>query len=338
MSERRFSVAVVGATGIVGQELVNVLDQRLFPVRALALYASARSAGDEVTCGGVTARVGLLGQAHFGDTDIVFLAAGDEISAVWAPRAAEAGAVVIDTSHLFTADPDVPLVIPELNPGAVADYRERSIIVSPDAVAIAIAVALAPIHAAAGITRIVATAIESVSGAGKAGVDEMQLQTIELLNGRDADITVFPQRIAFNLIPQNGPLLAGGRSSTETHCVTALQRLLEGVLSVSVTRVRAPIFFGTGIAVNIETTQSLSADEVRATLRQSPGVVLFDTEEEPQYTSPADIIGEDATYVGRVRADELNNQIDLWIALDNTRKGSSVNAVQIAEVLAREYL
>lgn len=338
MTERRVSIAVVGATGVVGQELLNVLEQRLFPIGSLALYASARSAGDEVSCGGVKARVGLLGQAHFGETDIVFLVAGEEISATWAPRAAEAGAVVIDTSQLYTADPDVPLVVPELNPGAIADYRERSIIASPDAVAIALAVALAPLHAAAGITRIVATAIEPVSGAGKAGVDEMQAQTIELLNGREVESTAFPQRIAFNLIPQVGSFLAGGRSNSEAYSVLALQRLLEGVPSISVTRVRAPFFFGTGIAVNIETTQPLSADEVRATLRQSPGIVLFDTEEEPQYTSPADVVGQDATYVGRVRADEANSQIDLWIALDNTRKGSSVNAVQIAEILIHEYL
>lgn len=338
MNERKFSVAVVGATGIVGRELTNILDQRLFPLAELHLYASARSAGDVVICGPLTSRVGLLGQARFTGTEIVFFAAGEQISAEWVPRATEAGAVVIDTSLLFAADADVPLIVPEVNAAEMGSYVERNVIVSPDAIAIAAAIALKPLHDAAGITHLVATTLEPVSGAGKVGIDEMQTQTVELMNGRDADISVFPQRIAFNLIPQIGEFLSGGRTSQEEQTCVALRRLLSDDLVIGLTRVRVPMFFGTAISASIETLQPLSAEEAREILRGAPGVLLYDQEDAPQYSSPADAIGEDATCVGRIRAHEATNRLDLWITIDNMRKGSALNAVQIAEILTRDYL
>ena len=268
----------------------------------------------------------------------MFFAAGEQISAEWIPRATEAGAVVIDTSLLFAADSDVPLIVPEVNAAEIGGYVERNVIVSPDAVAVALAIALKPLQDAAGITHLVATSLEPVSGAGKGGVDEMQTQTVELMSGRDAQIAVFPQRIAFNLIPQMGEFLAGGRTSQEEQTCVTLRRLLTDELVISLTRVRAPMFFGTAISVSIETTQPLSAEEAREILRRAPGILLYDQEDAPQYSSPADAIGEDATCVGRIRAHEAENRLDLWITIDNMRKGSALNAVQIAEILARDYL
>jgi len=338
MKERSFAVAVVGATGVVGQELINVLEQRLFPISELRLYASARSAGDTATCGGLTSRVGLLGQAQFGDSTVVFFAAGEQVSAEWIPRAMEAGAVVIDMSSLFVMDNDVPLIVPEINAAEIGDYVGRGMIASPDPIATALAIALKPLHDAAGIQRVVVTTLEPVSGAGKGGIDEMQTQMVELLNGRDTEIGVFPQRIAFNVIPRIGDFLSGGRSSQEELTCVALRRLLTPDAMISLTRVRVPVFFGTGISVSVELAQPLAPDEAREILRGARGVLLTDEEEAPQYMTPADVIGEDATCIGRIRANEAANQLDLWITIDNTRKGSAVNAVQIAEILTREYL
>ncbi len=338
MSERRFTVAIVGATGMVGQELVQALEQRLFPLAGLHLFASARSAGDTVICGSISSRVGLLAQAQFQDADIAFFAAGEQVSAEWVPRATEAGAVVIDTSSLFTGDTDVPLVVPEVNASAIEDYLARSLIISPDPVASALAVVLKPLHDAAGIVRVVATSLEPVSGAGKAGVDELQTQLVELLNGREAEVAVFQQRIAFNAIPAIGEFLAGGRTQHEEVSCLALRRLLASDVMIHLTRTRIPTFFGMGISASIELSQSLSPEEAREILRSAPGILLLDEEAAPQLSTPTDAIGQDATCVSRVRANEEVNQLDLWITIDNTRKGSSVNAVQIAEILAREYL
>ena len=338
MKKAAYSIAVVGATGLVGTEIVNVLAERQFPVGDLQLYASLRSAGDEVQCGTLSARVELLEGAHFEDSDLVFLAAGDQVSAEWLERAATS-AVVIDTSQLFVGDTDVPVVVPEVNAAALAGHANRGLVVSPNAPAIALAVVLNPLHAAAGITGIVATTLEPVSGAGRAGIEELQQQTVELMQGRSVEPTVFPHRIAFNLLPQIGEFLAGGGSRDEEQTAVAVRRLLEvPELPISVTRVRAPLFYGMALALHVETGERLSAAQAQEILRTAPGVLLQDDVTAQLYPTAAEAVGLDATLVGRVREHETSNALELWLAIDNIRKGSAVNAVQIAEVLIRDYL
>jgi aspartate-semialdehyde dehydrogenase len=340
MQKSAYSVAVIGATGLVGQEILSVLEQRLFPLGELRLYASLRSAGDAVSCGGLTTRVEPLDGAHLVGTDILFLAASEQVSAEWLARASDAGAVVIDMSQLFADDPDIPVVVPEVNPADVADYVTRGVIASPDAPAIALAVALKPLHESARLLRVVATTFEPVSGLGRAGIAELQQQTIELMNGRSIDApAVFPRRVAFNVIPHAGEMLAGGRTSHERQTITALRRLLDAPdLPVSVTRVRVPLFFGSGLAVNVETEARLTATSARDLVRVAPGVLLQDDAAAGAYPTPVDAVEQDATVAGRIREDETMNVLDLWLAIDNLRKGSAVNAVQIAELLIRDYL
>ena len=338
MKKSAYSVAIVGATGLVGGEIIAALEERLFPISDLQLYASLRTAGEDARCGDLTARVEPLDGAHFGDTDIVFFAAPEQVSAEWITRATEAGAVVIDTSPLLADDPEVLLVVPEVNAADLVGYADRGVIVSPDALTIALAVTLKPLHAAATITRVVASTFEPVSGAGRAGIEELQQQTVELMAGRSVESVVFPRRIAFNALPQVGELLAGGRSRDEQTTINAVRRLLgEAELPLSITRVRTALFYGVGASVSIQTTTPLSADGAREILRAAPGALLQDAIDE-SYPTPADAVGHDVTFVGRIRDDEAAHVLDLWIALDNTRKGSAVNAVQIAERLIQDYL
>lgn len=339
MKKSAYSVAVVGATGLVGTEIVATLERRQFPLADLQPYASLRSAGDEVSCGALTARVELLEQARFEDTDLVFMAAGEQVSALWAARATSAGAVVIDTSQLFADDSDVPLVVPEVNAPDLADYMGRNVVSSPDVPAIALGVVLSPLQAAAAIERLVVSTCEPVSGHGRAGIEELQHQTLELMNGRSVEPELFPYRIAFNVLPQVGDFLSGGASRDERQTVNAVRRLLHAPdLTASVTRVRVPIFYGTVLSVNIETREKLTAAEAREILRSAPAVLLLDDVAAQLYPTPADAVGQDATCVGRIREDESANVLDIWIAIDNLRKGSAVNAVQIAELLIRDYL
>lgn len=339
MKKSAYSVAVVGATGLVGAEIVNALAEREFPIADLHLYASLQTAGDDVHCGRLTATVEVLESARFEDTDVVFLAAGEQVSAEWVERATASGAVVIDTSQLFAADPDVPLVVPEINAAALAGYVNRGLIASPDAPAIAMGVVLRPLHAAAVIKRVVASTFEPVSGAGRAGIEELQQETVALMSGQSVEPNLFPQRIAFNVLPQVGQFLAGGTSCDEQQTAAALRRLLdEPELTVSVTRVRVPLFFGGALSVNVETVERLTAVEALQLLGSAPGVLLQDDVATQLYPTPAAAVGQDATCVGRIREQESMNVLDLWMALDNVRKGSAVNAVQIAELLIRDYL
>jgi len=339
MKKPAYSIAVVGATGLVGQEILDRLDERGFAVGALQLYASPRTAGDELRCAGVSARVELLDGARFGDTDLVFLAAGEQVSAEWVPRATDAGAVVIDTSQLFANDADVPLVVPEVNADSLADYTQRGLVASPDSAAVAMSIVLKPLQAAGMLKRVVACTIESVSGAGRAGIDELQQQTIELMSGRSVDAGLFPHRIAFNLVPQVGALLDGGASQGEQQSIDALRRLLDDAeLSISVTRVRAPLFYGTAIAMSVETVDAMTVADARQALRTAPGILLQDDVAPASYSTPADAVGQDAICVGRIRADAASNVLDFWIVFDSVRKGCAANAVQIAEILVRDYL
>lgn len=331
------SVAIIGATGIVGRQMIEVLDQRQFPLSSLDLYASPRTAGEEMSCGGLNARVRLLDTARFADTDIVLVAAGEQVSAEWAARAAEEGALVVDLSQLFIDDPEVPVIVPEINAAGMQDVRNRGIVTSPDAIAVAATVILQPLHQAAEVQRLVLTSFDPVAVAGRAGVDELQQQTISLMSGQSSEITVFPQRMAFNLIPQLGEILAGGSSRGEVVTATAIRRLLDADIPMSVTRVYVPTFYGSGLAINVETAQSMSAEEAHEALRSAPGLLLTEVLDAESYPTPADAIGEDAIYVGRIRSHSELNVVDLWAAMDNTRKGSAVNAVQIAEILLRDY-
>ncbi len=339
MKKTAYSIAVVGATGLVGGEIVAALERRRFPVADLRLYASLRSAGDTVRCGNVTARVELLDNAHFEGTDLVFLATREQLSAKWIGRATEDGAVVIDASQTFGADADVPIVVPEVNASGVADYVNRGLIISPDAPATALAVVLKPLQSLSVMRRVVATTYEPVSGGGRAGIEELQRQTIDLMSGRSVEPEVFPRRIAFNIVPQVGEFLAGGSSGEEAQTVRAVRRLLgDEELPLSLTRVRVPLFYGTALAVNVETAEKVTAAEATEVFRAAPGILVQDDAANATYPTPADTVGEDALIVGRIREDEVLNTLDLWVTIDNLRKGSAVNAVQIAELLIRDYL
>lgn len=333
------AIAIVGATGLVGRQMIETLEERLFPLSGLQLYASPRSAGEEIACGELLARVDLLDSARFSGTDIVLMAAGVQVSAEWCGRATEAGAIVVDTSQLFVEDEDVPLIVPEINATVLADASSRSLITSPDPVAIAAAVVLQPLQQTAGLRRVVITTFEPVSGAGRAGIDELQQQTLRLMSGQDTEIAVFPQRIAFNLLPQLGDFLDGGNTQQEAVAITAIGRLLEArSVPISITRVRVPTFYGSAMAINVETETQLSIDQVREVLRPAPGLLLTEELDASSYPTPADAIEADAICVGRTRCDPGGAIIDLWVATDNIRKGAALNAVQIAELLLRDYL
>lgn len=339
MKKSAYSIAVVGATGLVGQEILQQLDDRGFPIAALQLYASPRTAGDLFRCGGVSARVELLDGARFDQTDLVFLAAGEQVSAEWVPRATDAGALVIDTSQLFATDADVPLVVPEVNAECLAEYSQRNLVASPDAVAIAMSIVLKSLQGAGLLKRVVASTCEPVSGAGRAGIEALQQETVELMSGRSIEPGLFAHRIAFNLVPQIGEFLDGGASREEQYTKDALRRLLdEPELGVSVTRVRAPLFYGTAISMNVEMVEGISAADAREVLRVAPGILLQDDVATATYPLPVDAVGQDAICVGRIRADDITNVLDAWIVFDNVRKGSAANAVQIAELLIRDYL
>jgi aspartate-semialdehyde dehydrogenase len=339
MRKPAYAVGVVGATGLVGREILSALDGRGFPLAELRVYSSIRSAGEEVRCGPCTTRVDLLERARFEHLDIVFLAAGERVSAQLAGRVADAGAVVIDSGQLFVDDADVPVIVPEVNAAALGAFDSRHIVISPDTPAIALAVVLNPLRDAAGLRRVVATTFEPVSGAGQRGIEELQRQTIDLMNGQSTENEVFQHRIAFNVLPQVGEFLAGGSSTEEHQGTAALRRILDAPdLAVSLTRVRVPLFYGTGIALNVETDAPWSAEQAREVLRSAPGVFLQDDADAMQYPTPGEAVGQEATCVGRIRSATAETVVDIWICLDNLRKGSAVNAVQIAEVLVRDHL
>jgi aspartate-semialdehyde dehydrogenase len=334
-----YSLAIVGATGLVGREILQVLAERRFPVGELRLYSSFASAGDEVTSSGLSVVVQPLEHADFNGVDVAFLAAGEQVTAECAGRVREAGALGIDLSELFADDLDVPVVVPEVNAAVVSEFVERGLVSSPNPPAIALAVALAPVEGIAGLEHVTAVTFEPVSGAGRAGIEELQRQVLDLMSGRDSENRLFPHRIAFNLLPQVGELLAGGFSRGEEQTRAQLLRILDlPDLRLSVTRVRVPLFFGEAIALSVETREKVTAREARESLRAAPGILLSDDAAEGAYPTPRDSVGQDATAVGRIREHEMENRLDLWISLDNIRKGAAVNAVHIAELLVRDHL
>jgi len=338
VSERTYGVAVVGASGQVGTEIVNLLDQREFPVGELRCYASERSAGG--TTGERAIPVDLLDRANFEGIDIAFFAAGEQIAAEWSGRATAAGAIVIDLSQLYAADSDVPLVVSEINAEAAGDYAARGVIASPSASALQLAVVLRPLQVAAGLKRVVVATYQPVSELGRAGIDELSQQTVALLSGHDVEVQTFPQRIAFNALPHVGELLAGAQTRGEQQLIEQTRRLLgDPGLAISATAVHVPIFYGLSQAVNVETEQPLAADEARTLLSHAPGILVEDDPSAATYPTPATTVGGDATCVGRIRDDDSAvNAINLWICGDNLRRGSALNAVAIAETLIRDFL
>lgn len=341
MSARELTVAVVGATGAVGSEVVRTLEERLFPVGELRLVASARTAGALVDWRGSSVRVDELDAALFEGVDLAFFCAGGAVSAEYAPLAVDAGAVVIDKSSHFRMHPDVPLVVPEVNAGDLAE-RHLGIVASPNCTTIPMVVALKPLADAAGLARIVASSYQAVSGGGKRGIDTLSRETINLLNMRDVSdgetSSVFPRRIAFNCIPQVDAFLEDGSTKEEAKVIAETRRVLHlETLPVAVTCVRVPTFYGHSVALTVELEQAMDPEEARRLLREAPGVVLCELGDEMPYPTAADVGGTDAVYVGRVREDPSHpHGLQLWVAADNVRKGAALNAVQIAEIVARD--
>ncbi|MFQ5585249.1 MAG: aspartate-semialdehyde dehydrogenase [Thermodesulfobacteriota bacterium] len=340
MKKERYNVAVAGATGAVGREMLEILDERKFPVGEIKLLASERSAGSSMEFRGVEERVHLLSEESFEDIDIGLFSPGASVSKVYAPVAADAGCVVIDNTSYFRMAPDIPLVVPEVNPEAIGDYRERNIIANPNCSTIQLVVALKPLHVRAGIRRVVVSTYQAVSGAGKEAMDELSDQVRALINMKEVEKKVFPAQIAFNCLPHIDVFLDNGYTKEEMKMVNETRKILDDdSIGVTATAVRVPVFIGHAESVNIETDEKLSAEEVREILSAAPGVTVLDDPDKGIYPLPVNASGEDDVFVGRIREDEsIPNGINMWIVADNLRKGAALNAVQIAEVLIREHL
>jgi aspartate-semialdehyde dehydrogenase len=338
--KEEYNVAIVGATGAVGEQMREVLQERLFPVGELRLLASERSAGQLLEFKDKQIRVEVLREDSFEGIDLALFSAGGAVSAKYAPLAAEAGSVVVDNSSHFRMDPDVPLVVPEVNASEIAQYKNRSIIANPNCSTIQMVVALKPIEDAATIRRVVVSTYQSVSGAGRMAMEELSRQAIALFNGGELEKRKFPHQIAFNCLPHIDAFLPSGYTKEEMKMVHETRRILgRPDLGVTATTVRVPVFCGHSESVNVETEKKLTADEVRAIMLEAPGVLLCDEPENNVYPMPLDAVGQEFTLVGRIREDEsIANGINLWVVADNLRKGAALNAVQIAEILIREYL
>lgn len=338
---RTFDIAVVGATGAVGETMLSILAERKFPVGEVYALASERSIGKTVMFGKRSVKVTNLSEFDFSRAQIGLFSAGGSISDAYAPRAAEAGCIVIDNTSRFRYDDDIPLVVPEVNPGRIADYRERGIIANPNCSTIQLVVALKPIYDAAGIERINVATYQSVSGAGRSAIEELARQTAALLNGRPLDLPADTKQIAFNAVPHIDVFLDNGYTKEEMKIVWETQKILEDAdIAVNATAVRIPVFYGHSEAVHIETERKLSAAEVCDILQNAPGIELFAGPGASGYpTAVTDSSGKDPVFVGRVREDISHPRgINLWVVADNIRKGAALNSVQIAEILAKSYL
>ena len=336
-----YRVAVVGATGNVGREILNILAERQFPLDEVAAVASGRSTGDVIDFGdsGEELRVKNLEHFDFSGWDIALFAAGSEASKIYAPKAAAAACTVIDNSSLFRMDPDVPLIVPEVNPEAIAGYARRNIIANPNCSTAQLVVALKPLHDAAKIKRVVVATYQSVSGTGKAAMDELFNQSRNIFVGDSNEPEVYPKQIAFSVIPQAGDFLDGGETTEEWKLVVETKKILDSAIKLTATCVRVPVFVGHSEAVNIEFENEITADQAREILREAPGVMVVDKRENGGYVTPVEAVGDYATYVSRIREDPtVENGLSLWVVSDNLRKGAALNAVQIAELLGRKHL
>jgi len=340
MTEKSYNVAVAGATGLVGGQMLQCLKERQFPINNIKMLASARSAGRTIAFMGESFPVEELTADSFQDVDIAFFSAGGGTSKTFAPHAAEAGCVVIDNSKAWRMDPEVPLVVPEVNPGAVAEYSKKNIIANPNCSTIQMVVALAPIHRQATIKRIVVATYQAVSGTGKAAVDELFDQSRAYVNSDRITCEVYPHQIAFNCLPHIGGFLDNGYTEEEMKMVHETRKIMaDDRIAVSATTVRVPVFYGHSESVNVETAEPISAEAVRTLLEKAPGVTVMDTPEKNIYPLATMAAGRDDTFVGRIRQDEsVANGIDMWIVSDNIRKGAATNAVQIGEALIHDFL
>ncbi len=337
---REFNVAVAGATGAVGTQMVQCLEERNFPVKMLRPLASERSIGKTVKFRGQEIPVEVLTEESFKGIDIALFSAGGGTSLKFSPIAAASGAVVVDNSSAFRMEPDIPLVVPEVNPQDIALYKNRGIIANPNCSTIQMVVVLKPIHDAVRIKRVVVSTYQAVSGTGQKAVQELADQVRDLLSGKDPQIKVYPHRIAFNVFPHIDVFLDNGYTKEEMKMVLETKKIMgDDSIRVTATTARVPVFYGHSEAVNIETEKKITAAEVRELLAKAPGVKVVDDPANRLYPMPLDAAGQDLTLVGRIREDaSIENGIDLWIVADNIRKGAATNAVQIAEILAAQYL
>ena len=337
---KQYDVCVLGATGAVGEAMLSILEQRMFPVRNLYPLASSRSAGAKVQFNGEDITVVDVEGFDFSKTQIGLFSAGGSVSEKYAPIAAAAGCVVIDNTAHFRYDKDVPLVVPEVNAHAIAQYKNRGIIANPNCSTIQMMVALKPIKDAVGIARINVATYQAVSGTGKEAIEELAAQTRALFNQQDVVAEVYPKRIAFNVIPQIDVFMENGYTKEEMKMVWETQKIMEDdSIKVNPTAVRVPVFYGHSEAVHIETLKKITAKDARALLEKSPGVIVLDKPEPGGYPTSIDAAGNDATYVGRIREDISHPYgLDMWVVSDNVRKGAALNSVQIAEILIAKYL
>jgi aspartate-semialdehyde dehydrogenase len=336
-----YDVAVVGATGAVGEAMLAILEERNFPVGEVYALASSRSAGKRIPFKGGSVKVQDLADFDFSKAQIGLFSAGASISAVYAPKAAAAGCVVVDNTSQFRYDDDIPLIVPEVNPERIADYKNRGIIANPNCSTIQMLVALKPIYDAVGIERINVCTYQAVSGTGKKGVEEVATQTARLLNGQPIECKVYPKQIAFNVLPQIDVFLDNGYTKEEMKMVWETRKILgDDSIMVNPTAVRVPVFYGHSEAVHLETKRKITAGEVRKLLEKAPGVTVLDERQNGGYpTAVTESSGHDDVFVGRIREDISHPMgIDMWVVGDNVRKGAALNSVQIAEMLVKNYI
>jgi aspartate-semialdehyde dehydrogenase len=334
-----YKIAIVGATGNVGREMLAILEERGFPADTVVALASRRSQGTEVSFGDKTLKVQALDSFDFSGTDIALMSAGGEISKVWSPRIAAQGCVVIDNSSAWRYDPDVPLLVPEVNADAIETFSRKNIIANPNCSTAQLVVALKPLHDRAQIKRVVVSTYQSVSGAGKDGMDELFNQTRAVFVADPIESKKFTKRIAFNVIPHIDVFMDDGSTKEEWKVVAETKKILDKRIKVTCTAVRVPVFVGHSEAVNIEFENPISADEAREILREAPGCLVVDKRENGGYVTPLECAGEDATYISRIREDPtVENGLNIWVVSDNLRKGAALNAIQIAELLVNRGL
>jgi aspartate-semialdehyde dehydrogenase len=339
-SHMGYKVVVVGATGNVGREMLNILAEREFPVDELAVLASRKSLGTEVSFGDTTLKTQDLDTFDFTGWDMALFAVGSDATKKYAPRAAATGCVVIDNSSLYRYDPQVPLIVPEVNPDAIEGYAQKNIIANPNCSTAQMVVALKPLHDRAKIKRVVVSTYQSVSGSGKDAIDELWNQTKGVyVPGQEVAPKVYPKQIAFNVIPHIDVFLDDGSTKEEWKMVAETKKIIDKDIKVTATCVRVPVFVGHSEAINIETEDFLDEDEARDILREAPGILVIDKREDGGYATPVECVGDFATFVSRIRQDStIDNGLNFWCVSDNLRKGAALNAVQIAELLGRRVL
>jgi aspartate-semialdehyde dehydrogenase len=337
---KEYTVAVAGATGAVGNEMISTLEQRKFPVKKLKLLASSRSVGKTINFRGEEVEVEELTENSFKGVDIGLFSPGGSVSLKFAPIAAASGCVVIDNTSAFRMEKDIPLVVPEVNAHAIRDYKNRGIIANPNCSTIQMVVVLKPLHDAARIKRVVVSTYQAVSGTGKKAIHELEQQVLAIYGNKKIEANVYPYQIAFNCLPQIDSFIENGYTKEEMKMVNETKKILEDdSVAVTATTVRVPVFYGHSESVNVEFEKAITPDEARTILRKAPGVTVVDDPSKKLYPLAIDAAGKDDTFVGRIRTDEsIAHGLNMWIVADNIRKGAALNAVQIAEVLIEKYL